>query len=115
LKSNAPDLKEFANLTLKTWRWKTENPVCQRMTEGLTRVREVECSNPDRPNLTQRCKRFATASKSTQVAVLLLALCRGDGHRKLAARFDVIRWVKDLVLGWFSKQKFCFSPKIKSD
>jgi len=27
--------------------------------------------NPkDRPNLTQRCKRFATASTSTQVAVL---------------------------------------------
>jgi len=34
-----------------------------------------------RPNLTQRCKRFATASTSMQVAVLPLALWRGDGHR----------------------------------
>jgi len=32
---------------------------------------EIESSNPkDRPNLTQRCKRFATALTSTQVAVL---------------------------------------------
>jgi len=44
------------------------------MVERLTRVprvREVESSFfKDRPNLTQRCKRFATASTSTQVAVL---------------------------------------------
>jgi len=42
-----------------------------KLAEGLTRVsrvREVEISNPkNRPNLTQRCKRFATASTSTQV------------------------------------------------
>jgi len=37
----------------------------------VTRVLEVESSNPKgRPNLTQRCNRFATASTSTQVAVL---------------------------------------------
>jgi len=37
----------------------------------VPRVRVVESSNPKgRPNLTQRCKRFATASTSTQVAVL---------------------------------------------
>jgi len=31
----------------------------------VPRVREVESSNPKcRPNLTQRCKRFATASTS---------------------------------------------------
>jgi len=44
------------------------------ITERLTRVprvREVESSFPKgRPNLAQRCKRFATASTSTQVAVL---------------------------------------------
>jgi len=44
------------------------------MAEPLTRVprvREVESSNPKgRPNLTQHCKRFATASTFTQVAVL---------------------------------------------
>jgi len=43
-------------------------------TERLTRVprvREVESSNlKGQPNLTQRCKRFATALTSTQVAVL---------------------------------------------
>jgi len=42
--------------------------------EQLTRepcVREIESSNPKgRPNLTQRCKRFAIASTSTQVAML---------------------------------------------
>jgi len=37
----------------------------------MPRVREVESSFPKgRPNLTQRCKRFATTSTSTQVAVL---------------------------------------------
>jgi len=44
------------------------------MTERITpvpRVREVESSFAKaRPNLTQRYKRFATASTSTQVAVL---------------------------------------------
>jgi len=44
------------------------------MAELLTRVprvREVENSNPKgRPNLTPRCKWLATASTSTQVAVL---------------------------------------------
>jgi len=35
-------------------------------------VREFERSNPQgRPYFTQRCKRFTTASTSTQVAVLL--------------------------------------------
>jgi len=46
------------------------------MAERLTRVprvREVESLFPkDRPSLTQRCKRFANASTSTQVAVLSL-------------------------------------------
>jgi len=42
----------------------------QRLTR-LPRVQEVESLNPKaRPNLTQRCKWFATASTSTQVAVL---------------------------------------------
>jgi len=37
----------------------------------VPRVRGVESSNPkDRLNLTQRCKRFATASTSTQITVL---------------------------------------------
>jgi len=37
----------------------------------MPRVREVEMSFPKgRPNLTQRYKRFSTASTSTQVAVL---------------------------------------------
>jgi len=37
----------------------------------VPRVRVVESSDPNgRPNLAQRCKRFATASSSTQVAVL---------------------------------------------
>jgi len=37
----------------------------------VPRVREVESSFPKgRPNLTQRCKRFATDSTSTHVAVL---------------------------------------------
>jgi len=44
------------------------------MAERLTRVprvREVENSFlKGRPNLTQRCKRFATASTSTQVAIM---------------------------------------------
>jgi len=44
------------------------------MAEQLTRVprvREIESSNPKgRPNLTQRCQRFTTASTSTQVTVL---------------------------------------------
>jgi len=38
---------------------------------------EVESSNPKgRSNLTQRCKRFATASTFTQVTVLLGAMTR---------------------------------------
>jgi len=44
------------------------------MAERLTRVpqvRKVESSfSKDRPRLTQRCQRFATASTSTQKAVL---------------------------------------------
>jgi len=37
----------------------------------VPRVREVESSFPKgRPNFAQRCKGFATASTSTQVAVL---------------------------------------------
>jgi len=43
------------------------------MVEQLTRVPRVGrfgVQIPDRPNLTQRYKRFATASTSTQVAVL---------------------------------------------
>jgi len=44
------------------------------MDKRLTRVplvREVESLNPkDWPNLTQRCKPFATVSTSTQMAVL---------------------------------------------
>jgi len=48
-------------------------------TERLTRlppVREVWSLIPDRSNLTQRCKRFATASTYTQVGVLLGAMTR---------------------------------------
>jgi len=39
----------------------------------------IECasSNPRRPNFTQRCKRFATASTFTQVAALP---CRYDAE-----------------------------------
>jgi len=45
--------------------------MAERLTR-LPRVREVEISFlKGRPNLTQRCKRFVTASTSTQVAVLL--------------------------------------------
>jgi len=44
------------------------------MADLLTRVRrvlKVDSSNPKyRPNLMQRCKRVATATTSTQVAVL---------------------------------------------
>jgi len=41
------------------------------MAERLSRVQEVASSNPNgQPNLTQRCKRFTTASTSLQVAVL---------------------------------------------
>jgi len=50
---------------------------CKNHTDHLdgrtvnSRAQEVESSNPKgRPNLTQRCRRFATASTSTQVAVL---------------------------------------------
>jgi len=46
------------------------HPMSERLTR-IPRVREVESSNPKgRRNLTQRCKRFATASTFTQVAVL---------------------------------------------
>jgi len=38
---------------------------------SLPRVREVWRSNPGRPDLTQCCKRFATASTSTKVIMLL--------------------------------------------
>jgi len=38
----------------------------------LPRVRKVESSNPKgRPNLTQHCKRFSTASTTAQVSMLL--------------------------------------------
>jgi len=51
-----------------------ENCKDHRQAKRLTRVprvRDFESSNPNgRPNLTQRCKRFATASTSAQVAVL---------------------------------------------
>jgi len=43
------------------------------MTERLTRVprdRKSGVQIPEWPNLTQRCKRFATASTCTQVTVL---------------------------------------------
>jgi len=69
------------------------------MTERLTRVphvRKVEKSNPKgRPNLTQRCKRFAFASTSTQEAVLPWSYDAemGIGPRKLVTRFGVIRRV----------------------
>jgi len=42
-----------------------------RLNAQVPRVLEVESSNPKgRPNLTQRSKRFATASTFTQVAML---------------------------------------------
>jgi len=42
-----------------------------RILTHVFRVRKVESLNPKGwPNLTQRCKRFAIASTSTQVAVL---------------------------------------------
>jgi len=45
-------------------------PTAERLTR-VPRVKEVVSSNPiGRPNLTQSCKRFATASTSTQVVVL---------------------------------------------
>jgi len=57
----------FANL-------KTEEPAIyfdlQNWRTRVTRVREDGSSKPRRPNLTQRCKRFATALTSTQVVVL---------------------------------------------
>jgi len=37
----------------------------------VPRMQEVESSNPkSRPNFTQRCKRFVTASTSTKVALI---------------------------------------------
>jgi len=43
--------------------------VAERLTRVL-RVREVIIRIPGRPNLSQRCKWFATASTSMQVAVV---------------------------------------------
>jgi len=67
------------------------------MAERLThvpRVREVESLFPkDRPNLTQRCKRFTTALTYKHSSCVALALWRGDRHRKLVTRFSVIRRV----------------------
>jgi len=70
------------------------------MLTRVSRVREIESSIPKgRPNLTQRCKRFATASASTQVAVLSW---RYDGRLTLQTRYTLRRntasIMKDLVL-----------------
>jgi len=69
------------------------------MAERLTcvpRMREVESSfTKGRPNFTRRCKRFVTASTSTQVAVLPWRYDAetGSGHRELVTRFSVIQRV----------------------
>jgi len=58
----------------------------------MSRVLQVESSNPNcRSNLTQSCKRFATASTSS--SYFAFALWRGVGYRKLITRFRVIRRV----------------------
>jgi len=59
----------------------------------VLRLQEVESSNPkDLPNLTQRCKRFATSSTSMQVAVL--SWCYdAEMSSKLVTRFSVLRRV----------------------
>jgi len=61
------------------------------MAERLTRVprvREIWTQIPDRPNLTQRCKRFVTASTYTQVAVLPW---RYDAERAPQTRYTLQR------------------------
>jgi len=76
--------------------------VAKRLTR-VSRVRKVENSNPNgRPNATQRCKRFATASTSTQVAVLLW---HGDEapQTRYMLRRNTESIIKDLV--WFDKAK----------
>jgi len=48
---------------------------------------------PGWPNLTQRCKRFTTASTSTQVAVLRWRYDAEMGTAKLVTHFSVIQRV----------------------
>jgi len=55
-------------------------------------VREVESSNPkDRPDLTQSCKRFATASTYKKVAVLPWRYDAEMGTANSVTRFGIIR------------------------
>jgi len=68
-------------------------------------MRVVKSSFPKgQPNLKQRCKRFATASTSTQVAVLPWRY-DGDGHHQLVTRFGVIRGKYNERFGWICWKK----------
>jgi len=74
------------------------------MAERLTcvpRVWEVESSFPNgRPNFKQRCKRFATASTSTQVVVLPWRYDAEMGTANLLhASANMAGIMKDLVFG----------------
>jgi len=55
-----------------------------------------DCSNPGRTNLTQRCKRFTTALKSTTEAVYSSALCVPLVFG-IVAQMDFIYWLHDSV------------------
>jgi len=44
--------------------------MAERLTRAYLLCERLRVCIPDRPNLTQRCKRFTIASTSTQVAVL---------------------------------------------
>jgi len=82
-----------------------------RWPNGVQRVLEVESLFPKgRPNVTQRCKRFATASTSINASscVALALLWRRDGNRKLVSRRNTASYNERFGLGLF----FIFAEKL---